>query len=415
MFVLAVMLLLLPVQDEPALRPDPPVAGRAVVISAAAEKVHLSSPFASWRVEARLDEGRAEISLPSDLPVLLVGLPEGNESRFEHRLWLVNGLKDATSPRAYFWKGYLLAGFPAPYPIGRIDLEAALVAAQSAVKQEPEYLPATELMWRLRGISASDKTAFLKQVDAELASDASGRLAMAAIRLHSQMGDKEGALAVARLYKDEIEPITTAETKLWTEIVSTSNPKTRLRKLHEWLDRDPFSDYLPHCLQLLAATYSAVEDFRSTALFGLLSLELTPDDAMTLNGVAFAMAEGGFELEKGLELVEDALEILMNPDSLRKPPQLSDTQWKRELNHATAACLDTKGWLLFKLGILDEAHRALEMAIQLEGVDEFYLHLGLTLKKQGKPDEARRALRTGLKLSGFHRAEIEAALDELEQ
>lgn len=400
------------------MNPNPPVAGGTLEITlddGQAQSVHISGPLGSWRKNLKLVEGKATVKLPEEIPVILIGLPDSDRVSFPHSLRIVNGKNSKPASHAYFWKGYILGGFPAPCPTVSKSINDALEAAQAAIKQNPEYLPAKELLWRVEAESAQNKDDFLKRIADELSSHPSGRLALAAIRLHKRLEDPDGALAIAKRYKSDMEPVVSLEANKWAEIISTNDPKIRLGKIHSWLALDPFTDYLPNCLQILAATYSALGDYRSTALFGLLSLKVMPDDAMTLNGVAYAMAEGEFELDHGLTLVGKAMDILAKPELLKKPPQLNDIQWQRELIHARAACLDTKGWLLSKMGRWAEAREALNDAIRLERSDEFYLHLGLTYMKEGKNNEARKALRAGQKLGGPHRRRIESVLIELER
>jgi len=406
---------------ELALQPDPPVAGHVLAIEItqgqAVSELHLSGPLASWQRRLESTAGEAvELVLPDDLPVLLIGAPEGsgNELEFPHTLRLVHGEDGQPLPGALFWQGYLLGGFPAPLAVEGADDAAALRATEAELERDPEMLVARELLWRLRARSAADQEEFLNAIDAELAHSTSGRLALAAIRMHRTLGDAEGAQALARRYSGFVEPILQLEGGRWAAIIGTTSPLERIELVHRWLDVDPFSDYVPQCLQILAATYSEVGDHRSTALFGLMSLRVSPDDAMTLNGVALAMAEGEFELERGLVLAGRASDLLQDAGRFSRPPELSESRWRREMVHARAACLDTRGWLLTKLRRWEEARDAFEAAIRLERSDEFYLHLGLMLIARGSPEEARTALRQGRRLGGSHRREIEEALSGLE-
>ena len=419
----AIMLALLAAAPaiELALRPDPPVAGRVLAIEIApgqaVSELHLSGPLASWRRRIEPAAGEAvEVALPDGLPVLLVGAPQegGNEFEFPHTLRLVHGEDGRPLPGALFWQGYLLGGFPAPLAVEGADDAAALRAAEAELERDPEMLVARELLWRLRARAAADHEEFLNAIDAELAHSTSGRLALAALRVHRALGDPEGAQALARRYSGFVEPILQLEAGRWAAIVGTASPFERIELVHRWLDVDPFSDYLPRCLQILAATYSEVGDYRATALFGLVSLRLSPDDAMTLNGVAFAMAEGEFELERGLVLAGRAIDLMRDAGRFSRPPELSESRWRREMVHARAACRDTRGWLLTKLRRWREAREAFGAAIRLEMSDEFYLHLGLMLIARGSPEEARTALRQGRRLGGSHRREIEEALASLE-
>jgi tetratricopeptide (TPR) repeat protein len=419
MWLALILFLALPVQEEVTLSPDPAVAGKPLEIRVSAggkaERVHLSNPFGSWRIEVEIVDGKGTVNLPADIPVLLVGFPQGERVDFPHSVHLVNGPDSRPTPEGYFWHGYLLGGLPAPFPAETTDLEAALASAREAARLRPDLLTTRELVWRIRAASTSDAATFLTGVDGELAADPSGRLALAAMRVHSQLGDSDGAQAIAEKYKTMVEPIASLEAGKWSEIISGGSAGARLEKIFRFITLDPFSDFMPQCFQILAPTYSALGDHRSTAVFGLLSLRITPDDAMTLNGVAFAMAEGEFDMERGLQLADRAVEILFQPGRLKKPPQFSQSQWQRELNHARAAGLDTKGWLLCKLGRWREAEDAFNMAIALESSDEYYLHLGITFMRQGKKEEARRAFNSGLRLGGNQRRRIETELTRLDK
>ncbi|HUX05817.1 MAG TPA: tetratricopeptide repeat protein [Acidobacteriota bacterium] len=415
MLAALLIFLFVAVPADVTLQPDPPIAGRQVRILAEPDgaTIHLASPFGNWSLESELAGGGCSVDLPGDLPVLLAGKRLGEEVEFSHQAWLVRGVDGRLVPRAQFWWAYLNAGFPSPFPLPGTDDAAALEAIEAGAESAVDDPVVKELLWRLRGRAAGDKEEYLRQLDAEIAQAPSGRLVLAAARVHHQLGDAAGSAALAQRYKDRLLEVEHIETERWAGIVGMRNPRERIAALHRWLEEDPFNDYMPSILQILAASYSESEDYRSTALFGLLSLRVTPDDAMTLNGVAFAMAEGGFERERGLELASQAISILQNPERLNKPPQLSERRWREELEHALAACLDTKGWLLTGLGRYEEARSAFQAALEIEREDIFYLHLGLMLIERGDREGAVNMLRKGARLGGPNRLRIESELDRL--
>ena len=413
------MLLTVTHADDIILQPNPPVAGGELTISVSGvvgQVISLADPLGWWRAELPIgNKTHLTVTLPDEIPVLLVGIRLSDEVEVKHRIVIPRDADGAEPAGSLFWQAYLLSGYPAPFPVDETDQSEALSLASRASENEPEKEVAKELLWRLQAGTVEDKEAFLERLRDELADSRSGRLVVAAMHVHHQMGRIQEARVISERYKELVEPLIREESQRWAEIISARDARDRLEKIHRWIAEDPLSDYVPQCIQILAATYSALEDYRSTALFGLLSLALTPGDAMTLNGVAFAMAEGEFQLERGLTLANQAIDILANSDRLSKPEQISKVRWRDELRYARAACLDTKGWLLTKLGRWQEAADSFDAAIELERVDEFFLHKGLMFLGQGREAEARKALREGLKISGRHRRDIEAALDKLQK
>jgi tetratricopeptide (TPR) repeat protein len=93
-------------------------------------------------------------------------------------------------------------------------------------------------------------------------------------------------------------------------------------------------------LQLLGKHAEAIEIWRAIDRLSLAGG--TPPRETALNGLAYAQAVGNLELEEGLERVNKALDI--EPDN--------------------AALLDTRGFLLYRLGKYDEALRDMEAAVQ---------------------------------------------------
>jgi tetratricopeptide (TPR) repeat protein len=404
------------------LSPQQPVAGAALTVTVAAGEegrlLSMASPFGEWRFTTRVTSagGSWRVDVPRDMPLLMIGVGAGDELVLPHRAVTVIAEGGMPAKRGYFWRALLTTGFPTPFPVAEVDAAAALELAREAILRDPDYLPARELLWRIQALRATSpeaKTAFLTNLDSELGSAPAGRLVLAATRVHLMLGDAEGARALETRHKVRIAPIVLAEQKRWQEIVGAGAPEVQKTRLHAWLSDDPLSAWTPQCLQILAAAYAGLGDHENTAIFGLASLRMTPEDAMTLNGVAYAMAEGGFMLERGLLLADRAIAILRAPNRLQKPPQLSEARWKQELNGALAASLDTRGWLLTGLQRWREAESAFQEALTLGERDEFLYHYGVMLKGQGRTAEARKILERGHRLGGPMRARISAALDEL--
>lgn len=106
---------------------------------------------------------------------------------------------------------------------------------------------------------------------------------------------------------------------------------------------------------------SAIKDLRT-------ALILEPDNSMLLNTLGYTLAEENKDLDEALELIEKSLEF--NPRS--------------------GETIDSKGWVLFKMGKYEEALDQLETAFALTPtIGEVADHLGDAYWVTNRKDEAR--------------------------
>ena len=416
MLTALLMALALSAPADIVVEPNPPVAGAEVTISipeAEGLVLLVSDPLGGWHEEHVIDGDDLSFTLPANVPLLLVGVCDGDGFPQTCRAYPVVDAAGKPLPRSQFWQAYLHSGYVSMCGMEGADRAQALRFAEAAVEADPADSVARELLWRIQAENEGDHAGLLSRIDEEIAGGNNGRLVLAAARVRHVLGDDAGSASIATRYSSAIGAVQAAESARWADIVSTSDPKERSAKINAWMAEDPLSDFMPQCLQILAATHSAIGDYRSTAMAGMISLQVMPDDAMTLNGVAMAMAEGGFQLERADVLARRAVEILRQPGDLRKPPQLSERRWREELQHALAAALDTRGWVLTKLERWEDARSVFEEAIAIERNDEFYLHYGLMLEASGDVNAAREMLRKGARLGGAFRLRLESELARL--
>ncbi|MBN2857186.1 MAG: hypothetical protein JXN63_02175 [Candidatus Delongbacteria bacterium] len=122
---------------------------------------------------------------------------------------------------------------------------------------------------------------------------------------------------------------------------------------------------------LIANEYQKRGDLGRTSKFYEESLELYPDDPQMLNNYSYLLAENSKELEKALQMVEKA--FLSEPGSI--------------------TFLDTKAWILFKMGKYDEAETIMEnifsddKSYYHEASSELFEHYKEIKKAMGKADE----------------------------
>lgn len=104
-------------------------------------------------------------------------------------------------------------------------------------------------------------------------------------------------------------------------------------------------------------------------------LELKPDHSHALNALGYSWAERNIRLDEARELIAKALSL--TPDD--------------------PFIVDSLGWVLYRLGRLDESLGALERAYRLRADPEIAAHLGEVLWQLGRKDDARKLIREALK------------------
>lgn len=102
-----------------------------------------------------------------------------------------------------------------------------------------------------------------------------------------------------------------------------------------------------------------------------------PDHADALNALGYLLADSNRNLEEAYALIHRALALRPTDPSI----------------------IDSMGWVLFRLGRLEESLLRLKDAFQRFPNDEIAAHLGEVLWTLGKPDEADKIWQQGLKLN----------------
>ncbi|GAB4170950.1 MAG: tetratricopeptide repeat protein [Calditrichia bacterium] len=121
-------------------------------------------------------------------------------------------------------------------------------------------------------------------------------------------------------------------------------------------------------LTFLASYYMNREDHHIADSLFRVALNYYPDDPLILNNYAYYLSEHNLRLNEALSMVEKAI--------------------NREQNNP--AYLDTKGWILFKLGHIREALKLIQKAAKLKPDDEeIYDHLGDIFWKLNDKEKAR--------------------------
>jgi tetratricopeptide (TPR) repeat protein len=125
---------------------------------------------------------------------------------------------------------------------------------------------------------------------------------------------------------------------------------------------------------------------------GRRALAIAPDWAPALNFLGYVLADHGRELEAARRHIERALEA--SPDN--------------------GAYVDSFGWVLYRLGRLDEARAQLERAVLLTGGDPIvHEHLGDVYRDLRLMTEAREQYRRSHAIEGDHQKRVGEKLRDL--
>lgn len=123
-------------------------------------------------------------------------------------------------------------------------------------------------------------------------------------------------------------------------------------------------------------------------------LEQDPNDATANNDLGYQWADQNKNLEEAEKLIRKAIEL----DRLQRN---SGTSFGTDAGEDTAAYVDSLGWVLFRLGKLDDAAKELEKASLLpDGAEDpvVWDHLGDVLARQKQLSRTRECWRKAGKL-----------------
>ena len=127
----------------------------------------------------------------------------------------------------------------------------------------------------------------------------------------------------------------------------------------------------------------------------LTLLELSPDDPLALNNLAYMYLENNVNISKAMEMVQQALDA--------KPEN--------------GAYLDTLGWAYYMKGNYKQARKNIEKALKWADREDkgiIYEHYGDILIKLGKEKEAIEAYRNAIEF-GEEEEKIKSKINSIEQ
>jgi len=131
-------------------------------------------------------------------------------------------------------------------------------------------------------------------------------------------------------------------------------------------------------LSTLALTLDGLHRYQESDSLYERALKLDPQSHLVMNNYGYSLAERGLQLERALRMSLQAIEAEPNNDSY----------------------LDTVGWVYFKLGRYDEAHKYISKAITAGGASAtVYEHMGDIQFKLGEKKKAEQFWKQALEMN----------------
>jgi tetratricopeptide (TPR) repeat protein len=310
-----------------------------------------------------------------------------------------------------------------------------------AAKAEPLYEKADSLMagfnksekrkamlqpqvyWGLAGIAETHKdwAGMRKVLDACLKLDPkNGAVRQRLAYCLFQQKDIDGALAnlregqkiepksltpeivLAQFYQQSRDPENAKKWMLAGVAAAPNDLKTRLAAGYVAVDLNDKEEGMKHAIAAMQIDPMSIDakmlrglisvcqkDYVASELFFSAALEKMPNDFIASNNLSLALIEQN------------------DPPKSKRALELSEANFKKFPKSTSAA--STYGWVLYKLGRLDDAEKALQAAAAIGpmSVDTSY-YMARLLIDRGHKDEAKKVLEAGLKRKGLSMCRIDA-------
>jgi tetratricopeptide (TPR) repeat protein len=136
-----------------------------------------------------------------------------------------------------------------------------------------------------------------------------------------------------------------------------------------------------------------------------------PHEPSMENGIAYELADAGYDLDRSWELITAAL--AKTAHLMCEPEGLADADKCTSQLRQVAYMLDTAGWVLYRQGKLDEAEPYLRssFAVSPRGVSE--LHMAIVLAGSGRLKEAVRMVAQARKRPEYESLDVQETIREL--
>ena len=136
----------------------------------------------------------------------------------------------------------------------------------------------------------------------------------------------------------------TTEDKMFQQITADTNPDSKLQELMEFEKQFPQSKALPNVYLMTIDLYRQKGDRAKIIEYGEKILKFDQGNVTAMMVLARNFAIEGKNLDRAVELAQQAVDRIGKMRTEAVPPQYTDTQWKDYLQNTEAAAQSILGY-----------------------------------------------------------------------
>ncbi len=210
---------------------------------------------------------------------------------------------------------------------------------------------------------------------------------------------------------------TQEELDLYLEIYTGGAPNLKVRKVQQFAEAYPASEFLGLAYQHQMAAYRELSDYDGVLVAGEKALGLLPDNLNTLITLATVIPNGVDGRADREELLSWAAgfasDVLSKIETMKIPAQISLEQWESRKAELSSEAREALGHVAVKKGDLEEALRQFQTAVKINPSPKpsLWYRLGGTYLLMGRQEQAIEPLRRAAEMGG--EAVRRLALDQL--
>jgi tetratricopeptide (TPR) repeat protein len=275
------------------------------------------------------------------------------------------------------------------------DLDMALQAVETEMKLYPDNLSARSLYYSilLRDFEYSEEVR--DRIDNDIHAQLRKRsedteTLQFAIHSYQMIGMRDEAEELEdRLVRLNPRGEKAAQREFYS-IMNIEEAQERMSALDRFLRNYPDTQSADFALSNLASTAIELNDTTRMIEVGdrILNESVSLAGASSLAGLAGALTEKLWALNRAISYAQRALELLQAQAYSMRPPDVPVQEWKQQILTTEARYRDILGWALIQQGSLDSGLSMLEEAEKGTSQPAVHYHLGLALEKTGQTDQA---------------------------
>lgn len=273
-----------------------------------------------------------------------------------------------------------------------------LTEAMNAVEKELSLYPENHqarlhlysLILRINQNSESARSTILRDINRILSeSDTLPDLEFAA-GAYRLAGETKQAERVEKRILERYPSGELAAMQAFEQIMKMEDPQKRFSALEIFIDEFPGGSWVEHALSAMTGIALEMDDDALTisASDQLMTVATSPGAASSLAGAAGVLIEKESDMQRAVDYIRKALDIIDAAKSSTPPPEISFQEWKEGILTTEGRYRDILGWVYVKQGNIEEGVRQLQRAVQGTSQPAVYYHLGVALEKAGNEEAA---------------------------